>query len=221
MDSRYKLLLTLKEDEPRLSYETSTTLDALDALGDHEKGSDNGVVLPTRPPTLFGSASGRWIWLLHAILLVTSLTLFALALNVRSSTLRFVREFSAWCKSSPIALLVRRSSPRRTAPADVSVQYRSMKYNVSTKDNPFVGAGPDIDKAWRSISYDGTFFLLSIVAVELILHTVGDQWISKSDLAQLGMPETSVKVNHPQTGEEGYRVGIEVLQLDRRIAASF
>jgi len=159
MDSRYKRLPTLKEDEPRLSFETSTTLDGLDGIVDHEKGSDNGVDLPTRPPTLFGSVSGRWIWLLHAILLVTSLTIFALALNVRSSTLRFVREFSAWCKLSPIALSARQSSPPRTAPADVSVQYKSMKYNVSTKGNPFVGAGPDVDKAWRLISYDGTSFL--------------------------------------------------------------
>lgn len=39
---------------------------------------------------------------------------------------------------------------------------------------------------------------------------VGDQWIPKSDLAKLGMPEYSLKVHHPVTGEEGYRVGMEV-----------
>lgn len=39
---------------------------------------------------------------------------------------------------------------------------------------------------------------------------VGDQWISESDIRRLGMPETSLKVDHPQTGEQGYRVGIEV-----------
>ena len=39
---------------------------------------------------------------------------------------------------------------------------------------------------------------------------VGDQWIPKSDLAKLGMPEYSLKVDHPVTGEEGYRVGMEV-----------
>jgi hypothetical protein len=39
---------------------------------------------------------------------------------------------------------------------------------------------------------------------------VGDQWISKTDIKRLGMPETSLMVDHPQTGVEGYRVGIEV-----------
>lgn len=39
---------------------------------------------------------------------------------------------------------------------------------------------------------------------------VGDQWMSKDDLAKLDMPEFSVKVDHPHTGEEGYRVGVEV-----------
>lgn len=52
---------------------------------------------------------------------------------------------------------------------------------------------------------------------------VGDQWISKSDISKLDMPETSLKVNHPTTGEEGYRVGMEVfhhlhcLNLLRRV----
>jgi hypothetical protein len=52
---------------------------------------------------------------------------------------------------------------------------------------------------------------------------VGDQWISESDISQLGMPKTSLKVNHPRTGEEGYRVGMEVfhqlhcLNLLRRV----
>ncbi|KAK5256068.1 hypothetical protein LTR40_010642 [Exophiala xenobiotica] len=92
------------------------------------------------------------------------------------------------------------------APADTSVRYQSVKYNVSTEDNRFVGAGPEVDKAWREISYD-----------------MGDQWISKSDLDRLGMPRTSVEVAHPQTGQEGYRVGMEVfhqlhcLNLLRRV----
>lgn len=39
---------------------------------------------------------------------------------------------------------------------------------------------------------------------------MGDQWISKTEIENLGMPKTSLKVAHPQTGEEGYRVGMEV-----------
>ena len=98
MDARYKRLPTLKEDAPRLSYETSTTLDGLDGPDDQEKGLDSDAELPARQATLLGKVSTQWIWLLHAFLLVTSLTLFALAINVRSSTLKYVREFSAWCK---------------------------------------------------------------------------------------------------------------------------
>ena len=55
---------------------------------------------------------------------------------------------------------------------------------------------------------------------------VGDQWISESDIRKLGMPETSLKVDHPQTGEQGYRVGIEVfhqlhcINLLRRVTYS-
>lgn len=52
---------------------------------------------------------------------------------------------------------------------------------------------------------------------------VGDQWVSKPSLAELDMPEYSLKANNPVTGEEGYRVGMEVfhhlhcLNLLRRV----
>lgn len=52
---------------------------------------------------------------------------------------------------------------------------------------------------------------------------VGDQWMPKHDISKLDMPDTSLKVNHPITGEEGYRVGMEVfhhlhcLNLLRRV----
>ncbi|EHK25078.1 uncharacterized protein TRIVIDRAFT_144910 [Trichoderma virens Gv29-8] len=109
-------------------------------------------------------------------------------LILRSSTLYHVRQTSAW------------------SPADISVQYDQVRYNITSKGNPFVGAGPEVDRVWREISYD-----------------MGDQWISQSDISKLDMPETSLKVNHPTTGEEGYRVGMEVfhhlhcLNLLRRV----
>ncbi|KAK1238446.1 hypothetical protein MKX07_006592 [Trichoderma sp. CBMAI-0711] len=109
-------------------------------------------------------------------------------LILRSSTLHLVRQVSAW------------------SPADTSVQYKQVRYNITSKGNPFVGAGPEVDRVWREISYD-----------------MGDQWIPKSDISKLDMPETSLKVNHPTTGEEGYRVGMEVfhhlhcLNLLRRV----
>lgn len=65
-------------------------------------------------------------------------------------------------------------------------------YNVTTKSNRFVGAGSEVDQAWREISY----------------HT-GDEWVPKSALPKL-QESSSLLVNNQQTGEEGYRVGMEV-----------
>ncbi|KAK5213985.1 hypothetical protein LTR41_000177 [Exophiala xenobiotica] len=186
MDFKYQPLSPIVEHDAASVDSESTLGDADDVdivLKRGEKAQEfMGEMHRSTIPT------SKWLWLLHVVLLVGSLTLFTLAVMVRSSTLKHVREFSAW------------------SPADTSVGYQSVKYNVSTEDNRFVGAGPEVDKAWREISYD-----------------MGDQWISKSDLDRLGMPRTSVEVAHPQTGQEGYRVGMEVfhqlhcLNLLRRV----
>jgi hypothetical protein len=91
-----------------------------------------------------------------------------------------------------------------TAPADISVQYDQVRYNITSKGNPFVGAGPEVDRVWREISYDSKYatYLLRIVDSNNRMK-VGDQWISQSDISKLDMPETSLKVNHPTPGEEG------------------
>jgi hypothetical protein len=121
-----------------------------------------------------------------------------------------------------------------TAPAENAVRYGSVKYNITTEGNRFVGAGPEVDKAWREISYDSkqpglSYFLvddnrqppLKIFGSDL--DVVGDQWLSESDISRLGMPTSSLKVNHPRTGQPGYRVGMEVfhqlhcLNLLRRV----
>lgn len=57
----------------------------------------------------------------------------------------------------------------------------------------FVGYGPEVDKAWRHITYD-----------------VGDQMITPSELDRLGLDPNSLTVKDPKTGKEGYRVGIQV-----------
>lgn len=99
---------------------------------------------------------------------------------------------------------------RPTAPADVSIQYDHVKYNVTTKGNKFVGAGPEVDQAWREISYDSKDSHLRLLKLRTDIIVVGDQWMSKSDITKLGMPESHLKVDHPTTGVEGYRVGMEV-----------
>ena len=174
MSFRYQPITSTEERPRPVSFESASTLDGLDDLDlsaalKSEITSSQSFSSPARRSSL------RWLWLMHAILLSTSLILFTLAATVRSSTLKHVREFSAW------------------SPADTAIRYDQIKYNITTKGNRFVGAGPEVDRAWREISYD-----------------VGDQWVSETDISRLGMPETSLKVNHPQTGEEGYRVGMEV-----------
>lgn len=39
---------------------------------------------------------------------------------------------------------------------------------------------------------------------------VGDQMITADQLNKIDMPDTMLKVKHPKTGIEGYRVGLEV-----------
>ena len=91
------------------------------------------------------------------------------------------------------------------SPAAESVNYNDVRFNLTTKGNRFVGFGPAVDGAWREISYD-----------------MGDQWIPKTSLSKLE-ETSSLLVNHPRTGEEGFRVGMEVfhqlhcLNLLRRV----
>jgi hypothetical protein len=51
------------------------------------------------------------------------------------------------------------STDDATAPAAEAVTYEHVKFNLTTKQNRFVGAGPEVDKAWREISYDSKLFI--------------------------------------------------------------
>ncbi|KAH8805141.1 hypothetical protein F5884DRAFT_902212 [Xylogone sp. PMI_703] len=178
----------LDEKQRRLSTDSASTLHV---IGDLDYLSqESGPVFGNTP---FGQRASLWLgskWILavNAILFLSSCGILAISLLVHPSTLYHVQHVSAW------------------SPADKSVRYEHVRYNITTQDNPFVGAGPEVDKAWREISYD-----------------MGDQWISKADLPRLDMPVTSLTVDHPTTGEEGYRVGMEVfhhlhcLNLLRRV----
>lgn len=97
-----------------------------------------------------------------------------LSWTLQSSTVKHVQRYSAW------------------SPAAGAVRYDAVMYNVTTKSNRFVGAGSEVDQAWREISYD-----------------TGDDWVPKSALPKL-QESSSLLVNNQQTGEEGYRVGMEV-----------
>ena len=59
--------------------------------------------------------------------------------------------------------------------------------------SPYVGASPESDAAWNRITFD-----------------IGDQMISESELVAIDKPNTVLKVTDPNTGIEGYRIGLEV-----------
>lgn len=45
---------------------------------------------------------------------------------------------------------------------------------------------------------------------DLITGDIGDQMITPEEMKFIDKPLTSVKVTHPKTGKEGYRIGLEV-----------
>lgn len=111
-------------------------------LGD-EKTWDNESTATAEPDLavdkrslIWATLRSRGIWIAHAVLLLLSSGILFSAMCIRTSTLDHVRAISAW------------------SPAAGAVEYQSVKYNISTKGNRFVGAGPEVDKAWREISYD-------------------------------------------------------------------
>ncbi|KAH7324305.1 hypothetical protein B0I35DRAFT_159170 [Stachybotrys elegans] len=81
------------------------------------------------------------------------------------------------------------------SPAEEIVEYTTVRYNVTPelKKTEYVGYGPEVDKAWDHITYD-----------------VGDQMITPKALHRLGLDPNSLRIKDPRTGEEGYRVGIQV-----------
>jgi Mycotoxin biosynthesis protein UstYa len=174
--TKYGQLSCTEKQPSRMSYESSSTLADLDDLDDLDYLSGSDCTRKTSRFLNLPSPSLRshGIWLVHLVLLLTSFALFALAYTLRSSTLKHVQDFSAW------------------SPAAGAVRYDAVTYNVTTTDNRFVGFGPEVDEAWRMISYD-----------------MGDQWVPKSALSKLG-ESSSLVVDHPRTGKEGYRVGMEV-----------
>jgi len=108
--------------------------------------------------------SMKLLWLGQATLFLLSCTMFFSAIFIRSSTLKHVRDFSPYCmlvllyaiqKICWCACYLYWPKCEKTAPAATAVEYQSVKFNVTTEDNPFVGAGPEVDRAWREISYDG------------------------------------------------------------------
>ncbi|KAJ0152076.1 hypothetical protein CTA2_262 [Colletotrichum tanaceti] len=123
-----------------------------------------------------------WPFIAHAVLLTTSVTLFAASLCVRYGNHQnddtvHTKKYSSY------------------SPAAGIVKYHTERYNLTPimDWSPFVGAGYQVDRAWDHIT-----------------NNVGDQMISHAELTRLGLDPKSIKITNAVTGEEGYRVGLEV-----------
>jgi hypothetical protein len=130
----------------------------------------------------------RALWVLHAVLLTISASLFILSHINFTSTLAYVQKYNAW------------------SPAASSVQYSNIQYNLSTAQNRFVGQGPAVDKAWREISYDmGDQW----ISREDFAHLKMPEWHLKVDNPKTG--ETGYRV-----GVEAFHQ-LHCLNLLRRV----
>ncbi|QDS71426.1 hypothetical protein FKW77_003430 [Venturia effusa] len=109
------------------------------------------------------------------------------------STLEHVRHFSTYSS------------------AERAIEYETVKFNLTmSRSSPYTGKGPEVDRAWNALSYDGNVPNQSPLFYHLLPVTVGDQMITPEELGKIDMPISSLKVKHPKTGVEGYRVGLEV-----------
>ncbi|KAH7251382.1 hypothetical protein BKA59DRAFT_395458 [Fusarium tricinctum] len=120
------------------------------------------------------------IWVCHGLLLCFSFTFFILSLLLRINT-------------APTGICSQPEFPY--SPAESVAGFHSVRYNITPamEMSEFVGYGPEVDKAWEHVTYD-----------------VGDQMITKDKLDHLGLDPKSLTIKDPKTGQEGYRVGIQV-----------
>ena len=102
--------------------------------------------------------SSRWLWLGHAALLSLSFSMFAAAYFTPVSTLKHVQHFSAYCRSYHLKHQGKVLIHAWTAPAAKAVEYQTIKFNNTMgTGSPYVGKGPEVDKAWHAISYDSKY----------------------------------------------------------------
>lgn len=80
------------------------------------------------------------------------------------------------------------------SPAMHVVEYEHVKFELPNPLNSskYVGITDDVENAWMDVAY------------------LPDQMVSLSDFPKLQMPDDSMQVTDPKTGETGYRVGLEV-----------
>lgn len=149
--------------------------------------------------THFNEQHSGYILLANFVLLLASISTLFITISISSrhtSTFveDYIEEFSSY-------------SPARSA-----VRYVEGVFNTTQgSDSPYVGTANITNEMWDFV-YETFEFGLGLHLLMIIFRTadVGDQMITPEELKLLGKPETSIKVKHPKTGVEGYRIGLEV-----------
>lgn len=99
-----------------------------------------------------------WLWLGHGILLSISVTMLLCALYTRNSTIKFVRDFSSYCKSRDLSKI---HPLMNLAPAAVAVEYNDLMFDGEMgAGSMYVGASEEVDMAWWNITSVGMFYFL-------------------------------------------------------------
>ncbi|ERS97142.1 hypothetical protein HMPREF1624_06472 [Sporothrix schenckii ATCC 58251] len=170
-----KVYHSLPLDEEKLDDDSTTFASTTRTLSIDSDSERAGFV-----PRVRHRLAQHWMWLGHAVLLTTSVTLFTLSFCARNAKPNDATYTSAYSSYSPAAVAVRYETTRFTNLTPVV-------------EGPFVGFGPEVDLAWDYIAND-----------------IGDTMISEEELDKLGLPRNSLKITHPRTGEVGYRAALEV-----------
>ncbi|OJD40411.1 uncharacterized protein BKCO1_100052 [Diplodia corticola] len=166
----------------RLSEDTdSTLLEQVDLSEDDDvddddlrESGDGSGRRRRRQRARFGPV---WLWALHAGLFLMSFMFFILGATMGPSVGAFVQQFSAY------------------SPALSAVEYETVTFN-NTKGakTPYVGAGPEADKAWEHVT----------------MH-MGDQMVDETDMAELNKPLDRLRVTDAKSGASGWRMELAVV----------
>ena len=102
----------------------------------------------------------HWVWLAHAVLLSTSVTFFAVSLCMKgtaSTESNFLSRISTYCMNL-LDSVIGLSTNTQTAPLFPAVKYEPVKFDLTpiptASDSPYIGYGPDVDRAWDYIAND-------------------------------------------------------------------
>lgn len=76
-------------------------------------------------PSYRRQSSGKWIWLVHTVLLLLSFTMFISSAYTRSSTLKHVQDFSAYCEFNYLS----------TASSDIKIPILTSHHSNGSKSS--------------------------------------------------------------------------------------